>query len=83
MSLMAIKGNYCIEYATIKGQSAPALGPESAWMPVLANIFRREDDSYHNVMAAVKEQMARKKHQQAKLIDNLTEGKFTLYYMPK
>ena len=80
-SLKAIKGNYSIEYATIEGQSATALGPQSEWMPVLANTFRREDDSYHNVIAEVKQQIARKKHQQAQSIDNLTEGKFKLYYM--
>ena len=80
-SLMGIKGNYSIEYATIEGQSAAALGPESEWMPVLANTFRREDDSYHHVIAEVKQQIARKKYQQAQSIDNLTEGKFKLYYM--
>ena len=30
-SLKAIKGNYSIEYATIEGQPAAALGPESEW----------------------------------------------------
>ena len=58
---MAIKGNYSIEYPTINGQSAVALGPQSAWMPVLANTFRREDDSYHHVIPEVKQQIARKK----------------------
>ena len=82
-SLKAIKGNYCIEYATIEGQSAAALGPESAWMPVLANRFRRQDDTYQNVMADVKEQVAKEGYQQAQSIDNLTGGKFKLYfYMP-
>ena len=49
MSLMAIKGNYSIEYATIEGQSAAALGPESAWMTVLANTFRRQE-MRHTIM---------------------------------
>ena len=80
MILMAIKGNYCVEYATIEGQSAAALGPESAWMPVLANKFRRQDDTYQNVMADVKEQVAQEGYQS---IDNLV-SKFKLYYyMPK
>ena len=64
-SLMAIKGNYCIEYATIEGQSAAALGPQSAWMPVLANTFRREDDIYQGVIEEVKAQMANQGHLQA------------------
>ena len=80
-SLKAIKGNYSIEYATIEGQPAVALGPESEWMAVLANAFRRGNDSYHNVIAEVKQQVARRGYQQAQSIDNLTEGKFKLYYM--
>ena len=83
-SLTAIKGNYCIEYATIQGQPAAALGPQSAWMPVLANTLRRDDTSYHNVIADVKQQVHMKGHQRAQSIDNLTGGQFKLYhYMPK
>ena len=82
-SLQAIKGNYCIEYATIKGQPAAALGPQSAWMPLLANTFRRQDDTYQNVIAKVKAQVADDNYQQAQSIDNLTAGIFKLYYMPK
>ena len=80
-SLRAIKGNYCIEYATIEGQSAAALGPQSAWMPVLANKFRRQDKPYQSVMAEVKVQVAEEGYQQAQSIDNLTAGIFKLYYM--
>ena len=81
-SLMAIKGNYSIEYATIEGQSAAALGPQSAWMPVLANKFRKQDKTYQNVMAEVKAQVAEEGYQQAQSINNLTAGIFKLYYMP-
>ena len=82
-SLMAIKGNYSIEYATIEGQSAAALGPQSAWMPVLASTFRRRDDSYQNVIAEIRKQVAREGYQQAQSLRNLTTGIFKLYYMPK
>ena len=82
MSLRTIKGNYSIEYATINGQSAVPLGPESALLPVLANKFRRQDDAYHHVIADVKHQVAREGYQQAQSIDNLTTGIFKLYYMP-
>lgn len=75
-----IKGNYCIEYATLKDHKAVAAGPESAWMPVLASTLRRRNDTYQNAIAEVKEQVARDGHQQAQSIDNLTGGKFKLYY---
>ena len=81
-SLMAIKGNYSIEYATIEGQSAAALDPQSAWMPVLANTFRRQDETYHHVMAEVKQRVAKEGYLQPQTIDNLSAGMFKLYYMP-
>ena len=81
-TIMTIEGNYCIEYATTSGHRADALGPESAWMPLLADKFRRNNDFYHNVIAEVKKQIFKEsdKHQRPQSIDNLTVGKFKLYY---
>ena len=76
----SIKGNYCIEYATLQNHRAAALGPGSAWMPVLADRFMRRDVSYQHVIAEVKEQVAKEGFQQAQSIDNLTVGIFKLYY---
>lgn len=76
----SIKGNYCIEYATLQNHKAAAVGPASAWMPVLADRLKRRDSTYQNVIAEVKEQVAKEGFQQAQSIDNLTAGKFTLFY---
>ena len=77
----AIKGNYCIEYATLQDHQAATIGPESAWMPVLANKLKRRNDTYQNVVADVKREVAEEGHQQAQSIDNLTVGKFKLFYL--
>lgn len=79
-TITGIRGNYCIVYATNEGQSATARGPETAWMHLLAEKFRRRDSTFHNVIEEVKVQVAGTGHQQCHLINNLTAGVFKLYY---
>lgn len=79
-SITAIRGNYCIVYATNESQSATARGPKTAWMHLLAEKFRRRDITFHSVIEEVKVEVAGAGHQQCHLINNLTAGVFKLYY---
>ena len=79
-----IKGNFCIEYATIQDHKAFADGDESAWMPVLARQLRQSNDTYQNVIATVSRMVYRQGiHQQPQVQGQLTCGPLTLYYKRK
>ena len=77
----SIKGNYCIAYATNEGQSETALGAKTAWIRLVAEKFRRRDDTFHNVIEEVKKQVADEGHQHCQLINKLSAGVFKLYYV--
>ena len=75
----AIEGNYCIEFATLQNHDAGALRRESEWMPVLADRLMSDDDTYQNVIAKVRSQVATE-GQQPQAITNFTTGMFKLYH---
>ena len=77
--LLAIKGNYCVEFSTLQSYDAGALNTESEWMPVLAERLMGDDDTYFNVMASIRRQVSIE-GQQPQTIDNLTTGIFKLYH---
>ena len=75
----AIEGNYCIEFATLQNHDAGALHRESEWMPVLADRFMSDDDTYQSVIEKVRKQVATE-GQQPQAITNFTTGTFKLYH---
>lgn len=77
--LLAIKGNYCMEFSTLLSYDAGALCTESEWMPVLAERLMSDDDTYPNVMASIRRHVSRE-GQQPQTINNLTTGVFKLYH---
>ena len=79
----AVGGNYRLDFATLRDQTAGADDDESVWMPVLARNLRRQmfkDRSYQALVANANRDVFNKFGQQPQVQENLTVGALNLYY---